>query len=116
MIGVDLIFINRMEKMIQRFGDKALQRFLHPSEIALITKPSTAAGFWAAKEAAAKALQTGIGKECSFFDITLSKTPKGAPQMTFSPRLMQTYNIQKVSVSITHDGGIAAAVVALQIS
>ena len=114
MIGIDLIRLDRIQRSVERFGDKFLQRYLSTEEILLIKNPKTAAGFWAAKEACSKALGTGIGKECSFHHITLSKTPKGAPGLTLSKELIQKYKIVDTSVSITHDGDYAIAVVAIE--
>lgn len=116
MIGIDLIKLDRMKGSIERFGDKFLQRFLSPHEISLIKNYKNAAGFWAAKEACAKALGCGIGKECGFHDIMLSKTPKGAPEVTLSQTLLDDYKINSISVSITHDGDYAIAVVAIETS
>lgn len=115
MIGIDLVKIDRIEKMLERFGDKALKRFLSPEEITLIKKPSRAAGFWAAKEAASKALQTGIGSECGFMDIKLSLSPKGAPLINFSKKIYDNFSIKSASLSITHDAGFAIAVVAVEL-
>ncbi len=103
-----------MNRSLERFGEKFLQRYLSAEEILLIKNPKTAAGFWAAKEACSKALGTGIGKECSFHDITLSKTAKGSPQLTLSKELIQKHKIIDSSVSITHDGDYAIAVVAIE--
>lgn len=114
MIGIDLIKLERMKRLIERFGDKSLQKFLSSNEIKLIKSHKTAAGFWAAKEACSKALGTGIGSECSFFDINISKTPKGAPVLELSERLIQNFKIKSSSLSITHDGDYAIAVVAIQ--
>lgn len=114
MIGIDLIKLDRMKSSIERFGDKFLQRFLSQDEILLIKNPKTAAGFWAAKEACSKALGTGIGKECGFHDIMLSKTDSGAPQVTLSSKLLEHFKINSMSVSITHDGDYAIAVVAIE--
>ncbi len=114
MIGIDLIKTSRMERFIERFGDKALQKFLSQNEINLIKNHKTAAGFWATKEACSKALGIGIGKECGFFDITISKTKNGAPILTLSEKLMSDFNIKNTSVSITHDGEYAIAVVAIE--
>lgn len=80
----------------------------------MVKNHKTAAGFWAAKEACAKALGCGIGKECGFHDIILSKTPKGAPQITLSKTLLEDYNITGMSVSTTHDGDYAISVVAIE--
>jgi holo-[acyl-carrier protein] synthase len=114
MIGIDLIKIERMQKMIEKFGEKALQKFLSQDEISLVKNNKTAAGFWAAKEACAKALGTGIGSQCSFFDIVISKTTKGAPLITLSKKVAQEFSIKNSSLSITHDGDYAIAVVAIE--
>ena len=116
MIGIDLIKLDRIKHSIERFGDKFLQRYLCDEEIALVKNHKTAAGFWAAKEASSKALGTGIGKECRFHDITLTKTSKGAPKITLSQHLTDTYHITDTSISITHDGDYAIAVVAIESS
>ncbi|MDD4855364.1 MAG: holo-ACP synthase [Sulfuricurvum sp.] len=114
MIGIDLIKTARMKRLIERFGDHALQKFLCADEIALVKNYSTAAGFWAAKEACSKALGCGIGHECGFHDIILSKSSRGAPQITLTPKVQYTFAITHTSVSNTHDGDYAIAVVALQ--
>ncbi len=114
MIGIDLIRTDRMQRFIDRFGEQGLHRFLSASEISLVKNPKTAAGFWAAKEACAKALGCGIGSECGFHDILLSKTPKGAPTISLSPRVLEHFHIAGASVSITHDGEYAISVVALE--
>ena len=114
MIGIDLIKISRMNRLMERFGDKALLRFLNDEEILLVKNYKTAAGFWAVKEACSKALGVGIGSECSFHDIKISKTPKGAPKIKLSSKVIESFSIKDTSVSITHDGEYAIAVVALE--
>ena len=114
MIGIDLIKTSRMKRLMERFGEKALQKFLSQSEINLVKNYKTAAGFWATKEATSKALGVGIGGECSFFDITIAKTDRGAPYITLSQKLVKNFNIKETSVSITHDGKYAIAVVAIE--
>jgi holo-[acyl-carrier protein] synthase len=103
-----------MERFMERFGDKGLSRFLNTDEKKLIKSHKTAAGFWAVKEAASKALGVGIGSECTFHDISISKTPKGAPQIELHKKLIESHNITDISVSITHDGDYAIAVVAIE--
>ena len=116
MIGIDLVKSSRINRFIEHFGEKALKRFLCKEEIALVKNYKTASGFWAVKEACSKALGVGIGAECSFYDIIISKTPKGAPKLNLSNKLIEKFNITDVSVSITHDGEYAIAVVALETS
>jgi len=115
MIGIDLIKTSRMKRLMERFGEKGLLKFLSSDELALIKSYKTAAGFWAIKEAFSKALGTGIGKDCSFHDIKLYKTDKGAPKLSLSKKIIDKFKIVDVSVSITHDGEYAVGVVALEV-
>lgn len=103
-----------MRDLLERFGDKALQRFLSKDEIALVKNYKTASGFWAAKEAFSKALGVGIGAECGFHDILIYKSKKGAPRLKISKKLLDKFNIADLSLSITHDGEYAIAVVAIE--
>ena len=61
--GVDLIEVPRVQRAIERHGQRFLRRVYTQRELALAGKriPSLAARF-AAKEAVAKALSTGIGE------------------------------------------------------
>jgi holo-[acyl-carrier protein] synthase len=111
MIGIDITSINRIKKMYEKFGRRAYEKFLSEEEILLIKRPETAAGFWAAKEAASKAIGTGIGANCSFHDIKISKTKKGAPKLKYKKKVRKKFNIKESYVSITHDEGFAIAVV-----
>lgn len=114
MIGIDLIKTERIESLMNRFGEKSLKRFLSAEEIALVKNARNAAGFWAAKEACAKALGCGIGSECGFHDIRISKTAKGAPLLSLSQSVQTRFRIAHTSLSISHDGEYAIAVVALE--
>lgn len=86
MIGIDITSVERITKMYEKFGNRAYEKFLNPKEIELVKRPETAAGFWAAKEAASKALGTGIGASCGFHDIKISKSEKGAPKLKYKKR------------------------------
>ena len=111
MIGIDITVISRIEKMIDKFKDKALKKFLSHKEMKLAKTASSYAGFWAAKEAASKAIGTGIGKNCSFHDIKIKKLNSGQPILKYKKKIRKKYNIKSTSLSITHDGGFAIAVV-----
>ena len=111
MIGIDITSIDRIKKMYEKFGIKAYEKFLNPKEIELIKRPETAAGFWAAKEAASKALGTGIGASCGFHDIKISKSELGAPKIKYKKKVRKAFGIKDSHLSITHDAGFAIAVV-----
>jgi len=114
-IGIDLVKISRIESFINKFGQNALDRFLSKKEQKLSKQRlNSIAGFWAAKEAASKALGTGIGKECSFFDIKIKKTKLGQPYIKFSKKIQKKYKIKKALLSITHEKEYAIAVVIIK--
>ncbi len=113
MIGIDIVALERFEHFLRRYEERALRRYLNDDEIALVTSDETAAGFFAAKEAIAKALGTGIGKECGFHDIRLHKDERGAPFFTLPEALVTRYAITESALSIAHDGGFAIAVASL---
>ncbi|MDR0666111.1 MAG: holo-ACP synthase [Campylobacteraceae bacterium] len=114
MIGIDIVKIERFQKFLERFSKKALEKYLDEDEIRLIKNAQSAAGFFAAKEAVSKALGVGISKECGFNDIKIYKLPNGAPAFTLSSHLIKAYEIASLSLSISHDGGFAIAVAAIE--
>lgn len=110
MIGIDVTSIERIQKLIDRFGEKGLKRFLSKDEMELVNSARTAAGFWASKEAISKALGCGIGEKLSFHDITISKTDLNAPVASLSKDAMLLHGVKNIAISITHDSGLAIAV------
>ncbi len=112
-IGTDITVISRIEKSIDKFGKKFLDRFLDESEQMLSTKAESIAGYWASKEAISKALGCGIGRELSFHDIIIYKDSKNAPHFKLSQKAQKIHKIKSSSLSIAHDGGFAIAVVIL---
>jgi len=110
-IGTDIVAIERIQKAIEKFGDKYTKRFLNDEEIAsLSNKTQSIAGYWAAKEAIAKALGCGIGVQLGFHDIILYKDSLNAPHFRLSPKAQTIHAISESSLSISHDGGFAIAV------
>jgi holo-[acyl-carrier protein] synthase len=109
MIGIDIVAISRIEKLLNKFGEKAKDKFLNKEEKNFFKTSSSIAGAFAAKEAFSKALGTGIGKECSFKDIIILKNEKNKPY--FSKKTLNKFNIKEADVSISHDGGFAIAAV-----
>ena len=114
MIGIDTVKISRIERLKERFGDKALKRFLDTDELQLSSSSTSHAGYWAAKEAISKALGVGISAKCSFFDIKLYKDNKNAPYFTLSKHIIEEFKITDTALSITHDGEYAVAVAVIE--
>ena len=115
-VGTDIVSIHRIERSIEHFGERFLRRYLNPGEYSPKSRSSSLAGYWAAKEAVAKALGCGIGSELGFHDILLHKNSKGAPSFTLSEEAMRRFPIAESSLSISHDGGFAIAVVVIVLS
>jgi len=109
-VGTDIVSIERIEQSLDKFGDRFLKRFLLESEIDSLKSINSIAGYWAAKEAVAKALGCGIGKHLSFLDIEIKKNSSGAPSFLLHNK---KFCVDSASLSISHDGGFAIAVVAL---
>lgn len=109
-IGTDIIQIQRIKSLVEKYGDNFKQRFLCESEIASLKKVESIAGYWAAKEAISKALGCGIGKRLAFHDITITKDAYGAPLFTLSQKAQALHKVKSTSLSISHDGGFAIAV------
>lgn len=120
MIGVDLVKISRVERAIERYGEKFLARFLCESERELLARkayaPKSIAGFWAAKEACAKALGVGIGERLKFLDMRISYTQANAPLIVLDSSRCAEFGVESLALSISHDGGFAIAVVAITYS
>lgn len=114
MIGIDIVSIERIAKFIERFGDKALTKFLNSDEIQLAKSAETIAGLFAAKEAISKALGLGISSKCGFFDIKLYKDAHNAPFFTLSQHLIDEFAITDIALSISHDAGFAIAVASIE--
>jgi len=112
MIGIDIVSIERIEKSLEKFGDKAKNRFMSKNEQQKAIKPASIAGIWASKEAFSKAIGTGIGKEFSFLDIEILKNKKGKPFINIlNPNLKEKLKNKQIDISITHDNGFAIAAV-----
>ena len=113
-LGLDLCAIARMEKLLQ--DDRFLARFFTQEEQDYIhgkgkAAPSTMAGIFAAKEALCKALGTGIVDDLRH--IGIRHDSRGAPSYALQgeyARYAEDRRIASFYLSITHDGGMAAAV------
>lgn len=117
-IGTDLVSIQRIHDALNRYGERFAARVLTDAEIGEWQQHGNPAGFlakrWAVKEAAAKALGTGIGAAVGFRDLATMRTAAGAPELTVTGRGAATARIlgvQQWHVSISDDGAYALAFV-----
>ncbi len=111
--GIDLIEISRLEELDLSIRQRFLERIFTPLELqqAAGSLPSLA-GRFAAKEAVAKALGTGIGR-ISWQEIEILRGAEGEPQLHLSGQALQVaqmLGLEVWSISITHNRTTAAAV------
>ncbi len=120
-VGIDVVEIKRLERAIERFGDRFLQRVFCFNEIETCLKktdpyPGLSARF-AAKEAFSKALGTGFRNGLRLTDICVKQDQLGAPYLFLkgaAQRFLNKMGISKVHVSLSHERSFAVSVVILE--
>ena len=84
-IGIDIVEIQRVERLLERFGDRVARRLLTEREFKQFVGRGRPARFvasrFAAKEAAAKALATGIAGGVGFHTIEIVNAASGQPRL-----------------------------------
>ncbi len=117
-IGTDLVQVDRVRRVLERHGDRFARRVLTGPELATWRDHPDPGSYlarrWAVKEAAAKALGTGIGGALGFHDLHVANNAAGAPVLELSGRGADTARLLGVRhwhVSISDDGGFALAFV-----
>jgi len=115
-VGLDLVEIERMADILQRSGDRFLDRVLHEDDdrarIASGEGPTHLAGLFAAKEAVMKALGTGMAG-ANFADIRIRHEDSGQPYVELEGRAKRRADEMGVTgwrLSISHSKSTAAAV------
>jgi holo-[acyl-carrier protein] synthase len=120
-LGTDLIETRRVEQSIDRFGDRFLERIFSPGEIAYCKRKKNAAesfaARFAAKEAGAKALGTGISRGVTWKDFEVKRETSGRPSLHLSGRaaeLAAAIGVKRIQLSLTHSRDLAMAVVVVE--
>ena len=120
-IGTDLVNIDRVKKILSKNRDGFVKRVLSEHEQALFANKAESAAYcakrFAAKEAFAKALGTGIGRVISFQDLTVRNNENGKPHFIPSEKLRQFLvekNIKQAHLSISDESENAIAFVILE--
>jgi holo-[acyl-carrier protein] synthase len=119
--GVDLIEVERIAHSIERYGERFLHRVYTDHEIAYcrarrVSAESFAARF-AAKEAGAKALGTGISRGVTWNEFEVARNPGGRPVLELRGRaalLAEELGVRAISLSLTHTGSLAMATVVME--
>ncbi len=111
-VGLDIIEVSRIEETIARWGDRFLLRVYTLNELTYCRgHVRSLAGRFAAKEAVAKALGTGIGR-IAFKDIEIVSGPKKQPQVVLHGRALarsRKLGLSGLAISLSHSRDYAAA-------
>jgi len=119
--GIDLAEIGRIQQSIDRYGSRFLDRIYTAAEQAYCSrKRNSAESFaarFAAKEAGAKALGTGISHGVNWLEIEVVREPGGRPALKLHGRAGQIaarLGVAHAALSITHTADLAMASVVLE--
>lgn len=120
-IGIDVCKVERISESLQRFGERMERRLFTPDELAYCRGfkdpiPHLAARF-AAKEAASKALGTGIAGGIGWTQIEVVQPGGRQPSLRLSGAALERFHAIGATtshVSLSHDGGLGVACVVLE--
>lgn len=114
--GIDLVDCPRIEQMMQRHGERFLNRVFTAIEQAYARKSKNSveklAGRFAAKEAILKLMGTGWRGKIAWTDMEITNNEVGQPEVTLSgevKEIAERFGIAHISISITHTANFAIA-------
>jgi len=120
-IGVDIVETQRVGKLVASHGDRFANRILTDAEFTEFIRRKRSVAYlasrFAAKEAASKALGTGIGKLVEFKSLQLSNDSSGQPRLEFlhrALRLAREKKVTNVTISLSDEKHYAVAMVLLE--
>ena len=120
-IGTDLCEVGRIEKALERVGERFAARVLVAKELEVFRRRRKRAAYlakrFAAKEAFSKALGTGIHFPVNWHNVWVVNDRSGRPVLEFSrplATLLKRRGIDKVHVSLTDEVGMACAFVVVE--
>ncbi len=119
-LGTDIVEIARIEKLCARHAKRFAMRILTPDEFAIFEKSNNQVRYlakrFAVKEAAAKALGTGIAKGISFGHFHTQNDAAGKPLLNFSgvaDTIAKQKGVSQIWLTIADEKHYAVATVIL---
>ena len=119
-VGVDVVELERIERLLARHGETFTRRFCRPGEEQRRSGEARVqhlGGLFAAKEAVLKALGTGWGEGLGLLQVEVVREPSGAPGVRLHDAAgarAAALGVERVHLSITHERRYAAAVAVLE--
>jgi holo-[acyl-carrier protein] synthase len=119
-IGTDIVQLERVQQVHQKFGERFVERLLLPAELEAFRSYSRPVRFlamrFAAKEAIVKAMGTGFANGMWIRDTGVVSNVWGKPEIIWSERgrkLCETLGIGEGHVTLTDEAGLVVAVAVL---
>jgi holo-[acyl-carrier protein] synthase len=120
-IGTDLCDVGRIERALERWGERFALRVLVDSEMERFRRHRKPANYlakrFAAKEAMSKALGTGIHFPVNWHGMWVENARSGKPSLRFSGPMaayLAQRNVETVHLSLTDEIGMACAFVVIE--
>ncbi len=119
--GNDIVRISRIEKLLEKYGDKFLEKVYTPDEIAKCNarknRVQCLALRFAAKEAFLKALKTGMRYNVKLSEVEVINNEDGAPSFKLyglTKQFTKNLHVKHIHLALTDDGDYAMANVILE--
>jgi len=120
-IGVDIAETARVEKLVAKYGQRFAQRILTADELLEFDRRKHSSSYlatrFAAKEAVAKALGTGIGEQFGFHSVQIDNDAQGKPLLRFvgsAVDLIAGLKINNAMISLSDEKHYVVAMVVLE--
>jgi len=120
-IGTDLVALDRVERLLAKFGDRFVERVLIPAERVAFARSRRPVNFigqrFAAKEACSKAFGLGLRFPATLQQMGVTQDPRGKPLLVFGPALAAHAGREGIigqHVSLTDERGMVCAMVVLE--
>lgn len=119
--GIDIVNIERFERLMERWGKRFLSRVYTDDEISRCQRmshpPECFAIRFAAKEAFLKAIGSGLRNGIQWTDIEVQNDSRGKPFLSFyrkAREILQTHRVERTHLTLSHDRPFAVAHVLLE--
>ena len=119
-IGVDIVSVSRIRDLLERQGDRFVERVYTETEREYCTKfrdpAERFAARFAAKEAVAKAFSSGIGEQLNWKSVGIVSGERGQPEVHLDEKgkaLLRQVGGENVAISLSHTEESAIAFAAI---
>ena len=117
-IGIDVVELHRMRQLLDRWGDRFIEKVFTEHEIAYSSSKADGtqhyAGRFAVKEAVAKALSTGWSSGFRWKDVEVTNDDSGKPSVELYGNIKNMMKESKIYVSISHSENVIVAMAIIE--